>query len=186
MTGGDDFLWYLFAGFIGSGIVCCWGGDMMFLNNRKLMGNKMIIWTALMLSGAIFSGCMGGAYGRLNGDPDTTRAFSQNQMIPGYHYYYVGRASIPYAIVGIKDEYVFISKFWKPISPGSSEFGKIVGRVYGSGSSSPKGAKIVGPDGDLVGYWFSTATRATIEFKPDKRVIVYSPYSPGSRSSFLH
>jgi hypothetical protein len=161
---------------------------MMPLNNtKKLIGKKIsivITWIIFMLFITVFSGCTG-AYGRLKIDPKIRQSFLQKQMISGYHYYYVGRASLPYAIVGIKDGYVFSSRFWESIPPGSGQFGKLVGLLYGSDFSYPIGAKILSPEGNLVGFWFSTVAFATIEFGPDNQVIVYSPYRPTRRSSLL-
>ena len=159
---------------------------MLLKNDRKSIGKKIDIlfnWMIFVLIMAVISGCSG-TYGRLRIDPEIRQSFLQKQMTSGYHYYYVGRKSMPYAIVGIKDGYVFSSKFWEPITPDSDQFGKLVGRLYGSDLSYPIGAKIMDPEGNLVGFWFSTIATATVEFKPDNHVIVYSPYRPGRHLSF--
>lgn len=153
---------------------------MIRMDNIK---KRLILLGIIMLTAVVFSGC-GGAYGRLRASPEITQTFLHKQMLPGYNYYYDGRQAIPYAVVGIKDDYVFTSKFWTPIKQGSSQFDRLLDWLYGSDIWDPYGAEILDPEGNPVGIWFSAYTYTRIEFGPEKQVNVFSPYIP-SRNSIL-
>ncbi len=156
------------------------GQTMIRMDNIK---KRLIFLGIIVITAAIFSGC-GGTYGRLRPSPEITQVFLQKQMLPGYNYYYDGRKAIPYAVVGIRDDYVFTSKFWTPIEKDSGQFGRLLDWLYGSEMWDPRGAEILDPEGNPIGIWFSAYTYTRVEFGPEKQVNVFSPYIP-SRHSIL-
>ncbi len=140
----------------------------------------------ILLTVLIFAGCSG-SFGWLRPSPEITGIFRQKQILSEYNYYYTGRAAIPYAVVGIRKDYVLDLKFWKPvkIQDGQKENGQLAGlidRLYGSDFKAPRGAEIVDPDGNVMGIWFSVYTMTRIKFGPDKQVNVFSPYTPSRHS----
>jgi len=152
---------------------------MIRMDNIK---KRLILLGIIILVAGIFSGC-GGTYGRLRTSPEITQVFLQKQMLPGYNYYYDGRKAIPYAVVGLRDDYVMNSKFWTPIEKDSGQFGRLLDWLYGSDISSPRGAEILDPEGNQIGIWFSVYNNTRVEFGPDKQVNVFSPYSPTRHSN---
>lgn len=153
---------------------------MIRLDNIK---KRLILLGIIALSSAVFSGC-GGTYGQLRPSREVTSTFLQEQMLPGYNYYYDGREAIPYAVVGLRDDYVLNSKFWTPVDQDTGQFGRLLDWLYGSDISDPRGAEILDPEGNQVGIWFSVYTYTRVEFGPEKQVNVFSPYTP-SRHSIL-
>lgn len=141
-------------------------------------GKRLILLGIVSLAVVVLSGCAGGNYGGLRYSPDVTRMFHQKEMIPGYNYYYDGRESRPYAVVGLKDDYILDSQFWTPVNGGSSQLDRLLDWLYGSDISYPRGAEILDPEGNQIGVWFSVYTYTRIKFGPEKQVNIFSPYRP--------
>jgi len=149
------------------------------LSFRWISGSLILLVAALLVAGCA------GTYGRLKTSPEVSGAFAAKRMLADYHYFYDGRETLPYAIIGIKNGYTLASKFWTPIPHGDAKFAKLVEGISASSLAYAHGSYILDPDGNSVGIWFSTVPHATVEFLADRRVRVYSPYSPASRSSFV-
>jgi hypothetical protein len=126
---------------------------------------------------AFLFGCAGG-YGRMEKGPEVTAAFVEHRLPSDYRFYYIGRDNMPYAVIGIRNEYQLQSKFWKLIDPESDAFRKMVKTPYGYQENPARGALLVGPDGQQVGIWYSAYDFANFRVTDDKDVYVYDPYSP--------
>ncbi len=147
---------------------------------KKGLKSGVGIWliaAAAMLAATVISGCAGG-YGRLHRDPAVTAVFKEGRFQSDYKFYYIGRESLPYAVVGIRDGYEFRSRFWKPIDPGTETFRKMVAHPYGFQESAPYGAYILDSDGKRVGIWFSSFDLTTVRVTQDGGVYVHNPYLP--------
>ncbi len=142
----------------------------------SIIKNSAYGLVAWLIVGVVLQGC-GGHYGRLQPSREITALFRQNQIDTHYNYYYTGRSAIPYAVVGIKKNYVMDETFWKPVN-GSSELGKLADRLYGSDRVRPYGAVIVDPQGTPMGIWYSVYSTTRVKFEPGNRVNVFSPYIP--------
>ena len=147
------------------------------------VGNKLLLFGIVTLAATFFSGCSGGSYGRLLYSPDVTRMFLQKETAPGYNYYYDGREAIPYAVVGLRGDYVLASEFWTPVK-SSGQFERLLDFLYGSDISNPRGAEILDPEGNQIGSWFSVYIYTRIKFGPDNQVNIFSPYTPTERWIF--
>ena len=137
--------------------------------------------TVAILMPILTSAC-GGNYGYLQSSRDITGNFMQKQFNPEYTYYYTGRSAIPYAIVGIKKAYVLDSVFWTPIDNASGELSRLTERLYGSDFKKPYGAGIFDPTGKRAGIWYSVYASTRVQFGPDNRINVFSPYIPTRHS----
>lgn len=131
----------------------------------------------LFIIPVIFFGCLSD-YGRLRHSPEITQLFNAHEQLPNYRYYYNGRTSVPWAIIGIRHPYEQISRFWMPIDSDTGQFGLLVDNVPVPGEYAPQGALILDPDGEQIGVWFSIWSSTTVEMKGPNQVNVYSPYSP--------
>jgi len=125
----------------------------------------------------ILYGCLS-SYGRLQHSPEITQLFNAHEQLPNYRYYFNGRSSMPWAIIGVRPPYEQISRFWEPIDSDTDRFSLLVDRVSVPGEDAPQGALILAPDGEHIGVWFSIWFTTTVEMKGPKQVNVYSPYSP--------
>ncbi len=134
-----------------------------------------VVPVAAML--AVLVGCAGG-YGKMKKVPEVTAAFVEHRLPSDHRFYYIGRDSMPYALIGIHNEYRLQSKFWKPIDPKSDAFKKMVETPYGYQENQVRGAFLIGPEGEPVGIWYSAYDFANFRVTEDKAVYVHSPYSP--------
>ena len=147
----------------------------------KVTGYGLVIWIVAVV---ILVGC-GGHFGRLQPSREITALFRQDQIDTDYNYYYTGRSAIPYAVVGIKKNYVMDETFWKPVN-GKREIRRLVDRLYGSDWWRPYGAAILDPQGAPMGVWYSVYSTTRVKFGPDNRVNVFSPYIPSRSGSPGH
>ena len=138
-------------------------------NDRHLRHWATIL--ALILS-VVAVGCSG-SYGRLQRDPQVTKAFDDNTVNPEYQYFYYGRSNQPYIIVGIDRSYYMKSKVWREVEANSDQFKEMVYWIWTDILYAPyydKGAHILDPQGNRVGLWYSHIWWAAIRFSDDNRV----------------
>jgi hypothetical protein len=126
-----------------------------------------------------FWGCAaGGASGRLIFDHEVTRMFTGHAVPSDYRYYYTGRSSMPYAIVGIVPEYELATRWWEPVSPNTKDFESKVDFIWDPHVwyqvEPPQGSWILAPDGKKIGIWYSRYASAPIRVT-DQRIEIYSP-----------
>jgi hypothetical protein len=134
---------------------------------RHIFGLPAVILVVLMV------GCASD-YGRLNKSPEIVNAFKNYEMVDSYRYFYSGRENKPSAIIGIRPEFKFESRFWTEIPGDAQAFRRQVERLYPMDSAVEFGAYIVTPDGRRAGVWFSEMSSTVIKLDGD-RLIVYSP-----------
>jgi len=138
------------------------------------------IVTILVLTLVILSGCAGN-YGHIQKSREAGRSFETLQLPADYIYYYSGPAAIPYAIIGIHQDYTLKTKLWKRIDLTSDQL-KIwldLG-MQGSLGYPPSGSYMFGPDGQKIGIWYSIFHGTVIKMENDNIVIVHPPASyPG-------
>jgi hypothetical protein len=130
----------------------------------------------LFLSSTLLTGCFEN-YGRLKHNMDVTRAFTNNQIMQDYKYYYYGRTNMPYAVIGIDREYQMRSKMWREVDQNTEKFKEMVFWVwddyrYSNQYNFIKGADILDPDGKKIGIWYSGLWWAAIRFEENKRIVV--------------
>ena len=131
-------------------------------------------WTAalVLIFSVVAVGCAG-SYGRLQRDPQVTKAFDDNTVNPEYQYYYYGRSNQPYIIVGIDRSYNMESRMWRSVEPNSDQFKEMVYWIWIDvlyGYQREKGAHILDPQGNRVGLWYSHLWWAAIRFSDDNRI----------------
>ena len=152
---------------------------MIPMDNVK---KRLVIFSSLIIAATIFSGC-NGTFGGLRRSPEITKVFQQQQMLPGYNYYYDGRAAIPYAVVGRRDDYVLTSKFWTRLK-GHRSIRKAAQLSLRIRRSPSPWAEIIDPEGNPMGIWFSVFISTRVQFGPENQVDVFSPYSPSRHAKF--
>ncbi len=131
----------------------------------------------------LFLGCASD-YGRLKHKPEITQLFKAHEQLSNHRYYYTGRAAGPYAIIGVSSPYTQTSRAWTLIDSNSGQFGQLVDNMFVPGEDAPRGARILNPNGEQIGVWYSIWYFATIEIKAPHEVAVYSPYSPNQLKTF--
>ncbi len=117
-------------------------------------------YVALVLGLCLFvTGCTAGTWGRLTHSKDLMVQYQDRGLADGYAYYYCGRSSIPYAVVGIDPAYTFDSRFWFKIDSRDEVYHKIDNlsdlEVY---HTTMYAKNILSPSGTVIGTWFSFYT----------------------------
>lgn len=116
--------------------------------------------------------------GSLKINQEITRLFLNNEIVPGYSYYYNGTSQWPSAIMAIDASYTVKAEFWKPVElvgQDLSEWLKNAADWKGSQQTNKIGAEILTPEGERVGVFFSKYDNLVTKFQSDKVVQVYPP-----------
>ncbi len=144
--------------------------------------NIIVVMLAVGATLLALTGC-GGAYGTIHQDGIVTRMFNEGNLPDDYTYYYTGRQTIPYAIIGLKPGYVQDSRIWVQIDHRTPQFAKMVNHLWESQGEAdiffkPQGAYILSSSGESVGIWYSYYSYAPVQDKGNGRLTIHSPYIP--------
>jgi len=117
-------------------------------------------------------------YGRLQSSDEITQLFNDYKILSDHLYYYSGLEGVPDAIIGIQSNYSLDSKFWRQVDLSPLVLEKWVSRMTYVHLVTPRGAWILGPDGQRVGIWYSARYQATVRVEEGNRVVVIPPLPP--------
>jgi hypothetical protein len=123
--------------------------------NQARIGPAGVILVIAASVLAMLSGCSTQNYGRFALDARVSRDFREGAVQPQYQYYYAGRDTMPYAVIGIDAGYTIPSRYWIPFKPQPGQLKKMSANIYGEVDYSPYGAHILDPDGNIIGVWYS-------------------------------
>ncbi len=119
----------------------------------------------------VAAGCMAN-YGRLSMDGQVGKDFRKGVMQADYDYFYAGRDTMPYAIVGIDARFAVSSPYWIPLGSDSEKIAKMSGNIFGENHCNPYGAHILASDGTVVGVWYSNLRDYSIIVNKNDRTVV--------------
>ncbi len=137
-------------------------------------------------------GCVAAAQhenlGSMRESRDITNKYRSLTIDSKYNYYYSGVELNPDVIMGIDKSYRVQSKFWHPVDLTEKQLDNWV--MWGDRLNTDEGfarrylgkyvgAFILGPDGAVVGDWYSKKDWGIFEF-PGNNVII--PHPPRNRS----
>jgi hypothetical protein len=118
-----------------------------------------------------FSACSTQNYGRFVLDAKVSQDFRKGAVQPQYQYYYSGRDTMPYAIIGIDAAYTVPSRIWIPFKPQPGLLKKMSGNIYGEVDYTPYGAKILDPEGNIIGVWYSNIFIRSVSVDPKHHTV---------------
>lgn len=127
-------------------------------------------WLAVAALMLIFAGC-NNTYGRFTRDAQVDQAFRTGAHQPEYNYYYSGRDDMPYAIIGIEQNYTVPSRYWIPFEPEPALLKKMSGNVYGKDLYQPYGSVIRDPEGKAIGVWYSSVFERSVTVDQENRTV---------------
>ena len=104
-------------------------------------------------------------------DAKVTRDFKDGVVRPNLDYYYSGRDTMPYAIMGIEPGYSVPSRYWTAFEPQSEQLKNMSGNVYGKDQYDPYGSFIRDPGGDIIGIWFSNIRSQSVTVDPETKIV---------------
>ncbi len=122
----------------------------------------------------MMAGCANN-YGGLKGSDEITEIFETNQILPDHRYYYNGFEAVPYAIVGIHNDYVLTSAAWKIIKLTPEILNTLAFRMQAAYSPLPRGAWINGPDGQRLGIWYSSEGYTAVRLVQENQIKLAPP-----------
>lgn len=109
--------------------------------------------------------------------------FEQGQLQADHRYYVGGPSAKPNAVVAISNEFNLASDSWKEIVVDREALASLIRRVgIVSGAEEkarqvPNGAKILTPDGKLVGMWYSVYDYSVVRLSADNTIHLSYPTS---------
>ena len=149
----------------------------MRVNPFRFHQKSTKIFTVIMfcfISTTMFAGCTE-KYGGLTRSDEISDIFETNQILPDHRYYYNGFEAVPYAIVGIHNDYTLNSSAWKKISLTPEILNKLTVRMQAAYSPLPRGAWINGPDGQRLGIWYSSERYTAVRLTPENQIKLAPP-----------
>ena len=129
--------------------------------------SRVLVVLGLLL---VAAGCTKN-YGRFVKSNEVDLAFRQGDRQPGYMYFYAGRDTMPYAIIGIDPTYTVPSRYWIPFEPEPDTLKKMTGNMYWKNRYNPYGSQILAPDGTIIGVWFSSVYLPSVKVDQQKRTV---------------
>lgn len=131
---------------------------------------------ALMLIGLGLTGCVA-RYGVVQPSTEVDKAFENHQVMPSHRYYIDGSDVKPNAILAVHNDYTLRSNLWRPVSPTPAQLKEWVAEMtrYRGYALYTFGAKMVGPDGQVVGFWYSPYQTTQVLVEKDKTVQINTP-----------
>ena len=122
-----------------------------------------------------------GTYGKLQSSHDVTELFENAQVLADHLYYYSGLQGAPDAIIGIHPNYSLRAKLWKQIDFSNLTLQKWTYRMNYVHLVAPRGAWILGPNGDRLGIWFSAQKQTSVRLDSENRLVLAPPLPPELR-----
>jgi len=145
---------------------------------KELHRRSTVIGLGLLF---LLCSCAASNYGKLQPSPEITKIFDDYRILSDHSYYYSGLQGVPDAIVGIQSNYSLKSKRWQPVDLTSLSLRKWVDRMTYVHMVTPRGALILGPDGNRIGVWYSARHQATVRVEQGNRVVIVPPLPPELR-----
>lgn len=150
------------------------------MQSTRCNGNpaRRVAWAAVFLGLlAALNGCSTLQTGRLQPDGEVRAAFSQARILEDHRYYFFGRAGEPEAIMAVHVNYHLISEIWTPVEFTPVKLKQWVYRMNfrHRGRRSPTGFRIVGPNDEVIGLWFSHRHWTTVILHEDNTVEIFPP-----------
>ena len=145
---------------------------------KKIKRRSTVIGLGLLF---LLCSCTTSNYGKLQPNPEITKIFNDNRILSDHSYYYSGLQGVPDAIVAIQSSYSLKSRTWQPVDLTSPMLKKWVSRMTYVHLVRPRGAWILGPDGNRIGVWYSARHHATVRVEQGNRVVVVPPLPPELR-----
>ena len=129
----------------------------------------------------VFSGCAAN-YGSFKVDAEVAQTIRSGERQEGYQYYYSGRETMPYAIIGVDQQYTVSSPYWTAFSPPAQQLKLMSRNIFGKNRSQPYGAQILAPDGQVVGVWYAILIDRTVRVDAENRTVDVFFKNPESRN----
>lgn len=142
------------------------------------------IWKAsaciILALSFLLGGCSKAPRGRLVREGTVALQFKEAKILPGYTYYYYGRASSPIAIIALKQDLELVSRLWSPLDQSKRSLAYLVEatKYQRNDMCTFYGAVILKPDGEVAGFWYSKWEMTSIRTPEPGKIEVFPPAEP--------
>jgi hypothetical protein len=157
---------------------------MSLLDADKISGpgRSGLILFAVTLA-LVLSACATANTGGVKRSSEVTRAFESYFVAPDYQYYLYNQENLPYAVVGLHNDYFIESPDWRPLDPNSDKFKKVIDLVkdFPETFTQAYGSFILAPQGDRIGMWYSTLAPPGITVDPETNRVSINAARPWLR-----
>ena len=143
----------------------------------------VLIMLPLMIPSASAVEILGVKFGKLKRDAETTQIFETYQILPNHKYYISAWGNIPYAIIGIHENYTLRKGLWKEVELTSQLLRSWVFQMEPIYGYPPYGSNILDHEGNRLGVWYSSKQWTTVIMEENNGVAVFTPEPPGFRGS---
>ncbi len=143
---------------------------------------KMASWRTLwILIGLVVVAAMGcswpGPY--IKHDWSIENQFDGYEIFDGYQYFTSGTLDDPRAIVALKPDYALDSPDWTPVKMTPEELAQWIAALkkdsFVEYNTFPNGAKVIGEDGDVAGYYYSVWEFPLVRMPKEKTLVMAAP-----------
>ena len=118
--------------------------------------------------------------GRLDRSFEVLQLFEAGNVLEGHKYYYTGPEAEPDAIIAIDNRYDLKSKYWIRVENVQEQLADWNYFIDNSTrfAEAFEGARIMTPDGQEAGIWYSRYDHTVVRFPDASSIIVYIPIVP--------
>ena len=146
--------------------------------------------TLLLISSLLIHGCATSQnQGKLVRAGEVSQLVESATVLQDHTYYYTGPEAEPDAIIAINNRITVQSKYWIKVDDPDiklADWNRFIDndhRVPGEHdgirvSYRYEGARIMNPDGQQVGIWYSRHDYTVIQFPDPTTIIIYTPVEP--------
>jgi len=139
--------------------------------NRLRIDARTALRAALAVLLLLLVGCAQN-YGHFLKNETVYQDFRKGERQSGYQYYYQGRITMPYAIIGIDKSYAVLPpRYWIAFEPTRTQLQDMSGNIYGNYRSRPYGSHITGPDGKILGVWYAILIDRNVRVDQENRTV---------------
>lgn len=132
--------------------------------------NRAILVLIIVSPLLLFLGCMK-SYGHFSISDQVTRDVQAGVVYPELRYYYTGRDTMPYAIIGIDRAYRIPSRYWIAFEPEPDRLKKMGRKIYNNIQQDPYGSRIIDSEGNSIGIWYSNLYNRSVRVDEKKKTV---------------
>jgi hypothetical protein len=152
-----------------------------FRKNAVMM--FVMIFLPYLIPSASAVEILGMKFGKLQRNAEISQIFETYQILPNHKYYISAWGNIPYAIIGIHENYTLREGLWKEVNLTPQLLRSWVFQMEPIYGYPPYGSNILDHKGNRLGVWYSSKQWTTVILEENNGVAVFTPEPPGFRGS---
>lgn len=144
---------------------------MSTITSIGLHCRRRLFWAVVLPALLLVLAACGSHYGNFSLSAEVKHAVETGAVEPDLDYYYAGRDTMPYAIMGIDRSYQVPSRYWISFEPQPDQLKKMGGNIYGKHHYDPYGAHILDSEGNFIGVWYSNVRFKSVKVDREKMTV---------------